>query len=82
MNTAPGAPQESGQATAEGQPADSPPFRFYDNRQKYLAFVNTCNEKAVVARRAAQELSQLRPHAAGACGSSTPAWATPRCSRG
>ena len=26
------------------------PFRFYDNRQKYLAFVNTCNEKAVVAR--------------------------------
>src|SRR5215510_16393612 len=37
------------------------PFRFYDNRQKYLAFVNTCNEKAVVAKRAAQELSQLRP---------------------
>ena len=21
--------------------SDSPPFRFYDNRQKYLAFVNT-----------------------------------------
>jgi hypothetical protein len=21
------------------------PFRFYDNRQKYLAFINTCNEK-------------------------------------
>jgi hypothetical protein len=40
---------------------DSPPFRFYDNRQKYLAFVNTCNEKATVARRAARELSQLRP---------------------
>ena len=40
---------------------DSPPFRFYDNRQKYLAFVNTCNEKAVVARRAAKELSQIRP---------------------
>jgi hypothetical protein len=37
------------------------PFRFYDNRQKYLAFVNTCNEKAAVARRAAHELSQLRP---------------------
>jgi hypothetical protein len=37
------------------------PFRFYDNRQKYLAFVNTCNEKAVVAQRAAQELSQMRP---------------------
>jgi hypothetical protein len=45
---------------APAQP-DSPPFRFYDNRQKYLAFVNTCNEKAVVAARAAQELSQLHP---------------------
>jgi hypothetical protein len=40
---------------------DSPPFRFYDNRQKYLAFVNTCNEKSAVARRASQELVQLRP---------------------
>jgi len=41
--------------------ADSPPFRFYDNRQKYLTFVNTCNEKAVVVKRAAQELAQVRP---------------------
>ncbi|HUK02241.1 MAG TPA: hypothetical protein VLW26_08195 [Steroidobacteraceae bacterium] len=40
---------------------DSPPFRFYDNRQKYLAFVNTCNEKSAVARRAIQELTHLRP---------------------
>ena len=39
----------------------SPPFRFYDNRQKYLAFVNTCNEKAAVAARAAIELRQLHP---------------------
>jgi hypothetical protein len=39
----------------------SPPFRFYDNRQKYLAFVNTCNEKSAVARRAAQELAHLHP---------------------
>jgi hypothetical protein len=39
----------------------APPFRFYDNRQKYLAFVNTCNEKAVVASRAARELSLVRP---------------------
>ena len=39
----------------------SPPFRFYDNRQKYLAFVNTCNEKAAVAARAALELKQLHP---------------------
>jgi len=40
---------------------DSTPFRFYDNRQKYLAFVNTCNEKSAVARRAAQELTHVRP---------------------
>jgi hypothetical protein len=39
----------------------SPPFRFYDNRQKYLAFVNTCNEKSAVARRAAKELDHIEP---------------------
>jgi hypothetical protein len=38
-----------------------PPFRFYDNRQKYLAFVNTCNEKSAIARRAAQELAHIIP---------------------
>jgi hypothetical protein len=37
------------------------PFRFYDNRQKYLAFVNTCNEKSAVAHRAALELKHVRP---------------------
>jgi hypothetical protein len=37
------------------------PFRFYDNRQKYLAFVNTCNEKSAVAQRAALELKHVRP---------------------
>jgi len=37
------------------------PFRFFDNRQKYLAFVNTCNEKWVVAERAARELAHVRP---------------------
>lgn len=37
------------------------PVRFYDNRQKYLAFVNTCNEKSAVARRAALELKHVRP---------------------
>jgi hypothetical protein len=36
-------------------------FRFYDNRQKYLAFVNTCNEKSAVARRVAQELAHIHP---------------------
>jgi hypothetical protein len=37
------------------------PFRFYDNRQKYLAFVNTCNEKSAIARRVSQELVHVRP---------------------
>ena len=40
---------------------DATPFRFYDNRQKYLAFVNTCNEKSAVAHRAAAELKHIRP---------------------
>ncbi len=39
----------------------SKPFRFYDNRQKYLAFINTCNEKWQVAKRAALELEHLQP---------------------
>ena len=50
--------RESSAAPAAGA---SPPFRFYDNRQKYLAFVNTCNEKAAVAARAALELKQVHP---------------------
>jgi hypothetical protein len=37
------------------------PFRFYDNRQKYLAFVNTCNEKWKIGERAAHELSHIHP---------------------
>ena len=41
--------------------ADKRPFRFYDNRQKYLAFVNTCNEKWKVAERAAEELPHIAP---------------------
>src|ERR1044072_2175673 len=31
-------------------------FRFFDNRQKYLLFVNTCSEKWVVASRVALAL--------------------------
>ncbi len=37
------------------------PFRFYDNRQKYLAFINTCNEKQVIAAKAAEQVVQVRP---------------------
>jgi hypothetical protein len=36
-------------------------FRFFDNRQKYLMFVNTCSEKWVVASRINQELTNLHP---------------------
>ena len=36
-------------------------FRFFDNRQKYLLFVNTCSEKAVVANRVAEEFANIRP---------------------
>src|SRR5262249_39009517 len=44
-------------------PADSPPrnFPFFDNRQKYLLFVNTCSEKWVVANRVALELANIHP---------------------
>jgi hypothetical protein len=48
-------------AAAEESAASDRPFRFYDNRQKYLAFVNTCNEKWKVAERAARELAHLKP---------------------
>ena len=55
----------AGSVQTEPEPAapadEKTPFRFYDNRQKYLAFVNTCNEKAVVAGKVADEISQLTP---------------------
>jgi hypothetical protein len=40
---------------------DATNFRFFDNRQKYLLFINTCNEKTVVAKRVGMELSHLQP---------------------
>jgi SAM-dependent methyltransferase len=36
-------------------------FRFFDNRQKYLMFVNTCSEKWVVASRVNLELASIHP---------------------
>jgi hypothetical protein len=36
-------------------------FRFFDNRQKYLLFVNTCSEKWVVANRVTLELANIHP---------------------
>jgi SAM-dependent methyltransferase len=36
-------------------------FRFFDNRQKYLLFVNTCSEKWAIANRVALELQNIHP---------------------
>jgi len=55
-------PREEPVADEAAPPIPERPFRFYDNRQKYLAFVNTCNEKWKVAERAAKELAHLRPN--------------------
>ena len=35
--------------------------RFYDNRQNYLSFINTTNEKWQIAQRAAKEINYLKP---------------------
>ena len=49
-------------ATAEGGSTDPQRnFRFFDNRQKYLLFVNTCSEKWVVAHRVGQEIANIHP---------------------
>jgi hypothetical protein len=46
------------------EPHESDPqrnFRFFDNRQKYLLFVNTCSEKWVIANRVSLELASIHP---------------------
>jgi hypothetical protein len=52
------APEKS-PAETDGSPSRS--FRFFDNRQKYLLFVNTCSEKEVIARRVGMELAHIHP---------------------
>jgi len=42
-------------------PLPDRPFRFYDNRQKYLMFVNTCNEKWMVSDRVSMQIGHLSP---------------------
>jgi hypothetical protein len=69
--TAPEVPREllplvriAPQAGAPSAPAEGAPsrnFRFFDNRQKYLLFVNTCSEKEVIARRVGMELASIHP---------------------
>jgi hypothetical protein len=51
----------AGKSALSGEGAPSRNFRFFDNRQKYLLFVNTCSEKEVVARRVDMELAHLHP---------------------
>lgn len=55
------APAPEQAATTPPAPPSDQNFRFYDNRQKYLMFVNTCSEKWVVAQRAALELANIHP---------------------
>ena len=48
---------------ASGMSGEDPQrnFRFFDNRQKYLLFVNTCSEKWVIASRVGMELANVHP---------------------
>jgi hypothetical protein len=55
-------PAAGGPGTPPGKPADPQKnFRFFDNRQKYLLFVNTCSEKWEVAHRVSEELAHIHP---------------------
>ena len=51
------------ETASDAEPAgtNSEPFRFFDNREKYLLFVTTTSEKAVVAARIGNELDFLKP---------------------
>ena len=40
---------------------DARPFRFFNNREKYLLFVTTCSEKWAISQRIGAELPQLSP---------------------
>jgi SAM-dependent methyltransferase len=64
------APPAAPLAASTSRPSSPPPgsgsdpqrnFRFFDNRQKYLLFVNTCSEKWVVANRVSLELHNIHP---------------------
>jgi hypothetical protein len=47
--------------TLAGALQTNTPFRFFDNREKYLLFVTSCNEKQVIAERVAMDIKFLRP---------------------
>lgn len=48
-------------ASAGSKSTKKTAFRFYDNRQNYLSFINTCNEKYAIAKRAGHEFQYLHP---------------------
>jgi hypothetical protein len=50
--------------TPDGQDPEKS-FRFFDNRQKYLLFVNTCSEKWAIADRVSMELANVHPRPPG-----------------
>jgi hypothetical protein len=54
-------PTPGGLGGGSGGPDPQRNFRFFDNRQKYLLFVNTCSEKWVVAHRVSLELANIHP---------------------
>jgi len=54
-------PAPNVKAAPAGQTDPQGNFRFYDNRQKYLMFVNTCSEKQIVANRVIMELANIHP---------------------
>jgi len=55
------APMRPSPPTVPGAQDPQRNFRFFDNRQKYLLFVNTCSEKWVVANRVGLELGNIHP---------------------
>src|SRR5690242_12972579 len=61
LRAAPGVSAPGPRAAAAAGLGSINGFRFYDNRQKYLLFVNTCSEKWVVAQRVSLELANLHP---------------------
>jgi hypothetical protein len=63
--TAPAVVPAAAPAGDTGSDKNDKNFRFYDNRQKYLLFVNTCSEKWVVADHVAMELANVHPRPPG-----------------
>lgn len=55
------APDRAGLLASAAAPRKDEPFRFFDNREKYLLFVTTTSEKSEVAARVGKELQHVSP---------------------